>query len=87
MKREGEGAICLWRGGAFVSVCAFGLRDDETKKEAERRQTLSPACRAAGTAAPPAGGARLSAFHHGSDPGDSSSQRPSLRSCFLGRGL
>ena len=37
------------------------------RKDMERRQTLYPTCRAAGTAAPPAGGAHLSAFHRGSD--------------------
>jgi hypothetical protein len=49
------------------------------RREAERRQTLAPTCRAAGTAAAPLhilprmrgrikeGAARLSAFHRGSD--------------------
>jgi hypothetical protein len=46
-----------------------------------------PRAVSADTAAHPAGCARLSAFHRGSDPREFSSQRPSFRPCFLGRGL
>jgi hypothetical protein len=45
-----------------------------------------PSCRAATRPRILRGCARLSAFHRGSDPRDSSSQRPSFRPCFLGRG-
>ena len=58
---------------------------NERKWNADRR--CNPTCRAAGTAAPPAGGARLSASHRGSDPRESSSQGLCLRPCFLGRGI
>src|SRR3984885_13261773 len=56
------------------------------KKEAERRQTLFVPTAPSG-AALPCGAARLSASHHSSPQGESSSLRLSFRPGFLGRGL
>jgi hypothetical protein len=76
------------RGGARLCSGRLGFAKPSNKEErmrnAGRRQ--SSLCRAAGTAAHPAGCARLSAFHRGSCQRDYSSQRLSFRPGFSGRG-
>ena len=80
---EDQNPVAAWIAG---SSPAMTKARKPRKKDAERRQTQSGTCRAAGTAAHPAGCARLSAFHHGSRQRDLSSQRLSFRPGFLGRG-
>ena len=72
-----------------VSLRSPGLRrrNKKKKKEAERRETHGCMIRALRRARQRSfGSARLSAFHRGSRPRDYSSQRLSVRPCFLGLG-
>ena len=57
-----------WIAGSSPAMTALSFKNGrKQEREAERRQTLAPTCRAAGTAACCSQHARLSAFHHGSD--------------------
>ena len=75
----------LWIAGSSPAMTKE--KTDEKRKDMERRQTPDPTCRAAGTAAPSAEGARLSASHRGSALGSIASPRCNFRPCFRGPGL
>src|SRR3984885_15922361 len=77
---EKEGVVPAFRCSATLAS-----PNNKRKRNADRRS--DPRAVPPGTAAHPSGCAHLSAFHRGSDPGELSSQGPSSRPCFLGRGL
>jgi hypothetical protein len=87
LKSEERVADGKRRGGTcrFLSATLASPSIKRRKRNADRRSG-GPRAVPPGTAAHPAGCARLSAFHRGSDPRELSSLRPSSRPCFLGRG-
>ena len=75
------------RGGTcLLSSLAHGSPKQKKRRKQNAEKRIVLICRATGAAAPPAGGARLSAFHRGSCQRECFIPRLSSRPGFPGRG-